>query len=130
MATPQENKPPEPPKEPQRPKEGKEGLFKYALTNTRDTIAYILLFIGIIMLFTTYYFWGALIIGMILGFYFAPEFKRLFQNFNEIVESFGIVKSLVIAGTLLAILIVVPGLFIGVALALAIRHLATFEETK
>ncbi len=56
-----------------------EDLYGYARNNTRDTVAYILMIIGIVLLLF-HPFYGGLLIGLLGGFYFADEIIRLFQN--------------------------------------------------
>lgn len=123
MSTP-ENKKPEDPKK----IDLQDNLFSYAKNNTRDSIAYILLIFGIILLFTLWNFWGAVLIGLVLGFYFGEAILNFLQNSNEYAEKVGFVKILIIAGTALGFFIAAPGFFIGTAIALTLKHLAFPNE--
>lgn len=112
------------------PEKKPDDLFSWARTNPRDTIAYVLLILGVILLFSGgYYFWGGILIGLVLGFYFGQEIMDLFNNSNQIAERIGFVKLLVLAAVALAFFIAAPGIFIGAAIALAIKQLA-FPDDK
>lgn len=99
-----------------------EGLYTYAKSNTRDTIAYILLVIGLILLFFAP-FWGGILIGIVIGLYFANEILSILTNINDFVDRQGLVKSLILAALALAFLIAVPSIFIGAALTILARFL-------
>jgi hypothetical protein len=102
--------------------EGAKGFLDYAKTNTRDTIAYIILIVGVIMLFFEP-FLGQLLIGIIAGLYFAVELDDLLKNGNTFIEEQGIVRSIILGVTALAFLIAAPGIFIGAAIAILLRLL-------
>ncbi len=121
---------PEGPEEPHEKKEGREfgGLFNFARTNTKDAIAYIILIIGIILLFFER-FSGELLIGVIFGLYFSTEIQGLFRNFNEFIEELGAVRGVVLGVTILALFISAPGVFIGAVLAVIIKYLFTADKT-
>lgn len=89
-----------------------EGLLNYAKSNTRDTIAYITLIIGIILLFFHPHL-GASLIGLIAGLYFSEEIIYLIQHFKEFIEEQGLVRVLILAALLLGIFISVPFIFFG-----------------
>lgn len=99
-----------------------EQTFSYATANTRDTISYVILIIGIVLLFFHDIYGGALI-GLIAGFYFSSEILALFHNSNAFIEEQGIVKSLIGGGLLLALFISAPAIFVGIALAVAVRQI-------
>lgn len=105
-----------------------ENLVSYATANTRDTVSYVLLIIGIILMFFHSFYGGALI-GLIAGLYFSSEVMALIRLGNDLIEEQGIVKSLIAGGLLLALFISAPGIFIGFALAVGIRHLL-FPDTR
>lgn len=104
-----------------------ENLVGYATANTRDTISYVLLIIGIILMFFHSFYGGALI-GLIAGFYFSSEIMAIIKHGNDLVEEQGIVKSLIAGGLVLALFISAPAIFVGAALAVAIRQIL-FPET-
>lgn len=98
------------------------GLFEYAKTNTKDAIAYIILIIGVILLFFER-FSGELLIGIIFGLYYSAEIQSLFRNFNEFIDELGIVRGIVLGATAIALFISAPGIFIGAILAVIIKYL-------
>lgn len=102
------------------PKES--GLFGYAKSNTRDTIAYVFLIVGIIMLFFQPFF-GTILIGIIYGLYFSKEITQIIYNANDYIERLGMVKSVVFLVTILALFYLAPGIFLGAALSLCLKYL-------
>lgn len=99
-----------------------QNVVSFATSNTRDTVSYIVLIIGIVSLFF-YPFYGGSLIGLIAGFYFSAEILSLLHHFNDFVDEQGIVKSLIGGGLLLGLFISAPAIFIGIALAVAIRQI-------
>lgn len=112
-----------------RTNEQMEHLVGYATSNTRDTVSYVLLIIGIVLLFF-YPFYGGILVGLIAGFYYSSEVLALFQSFNEFLDDQGIVKSLILGGLFLALFISAPAIFIGIAIAVAIRQILFPESQK
>lgn len=96
-------------------------LVNYATANTRDTISYIALIIGIVLLFFNL-FYGSALVGFIGGLYFSAELIAFVKNFSALVDDQGIVRSLIAGGVILTLFICAPGLYIGVALAVATRQ--------
>lgn len=105
-----------------RKNEKVEELFQFARSNTRDTIAYIVLFIGIIMLLFRP-FWGGLAIGVIGGVYFANELFGFFQNLNQFIEKHGLIKCLILGGVALGLFIEAPYIFVGGAISIAVMQM-------
>jgi hypothetical protein len=99
-----------------------ESVVSYAQTHTLDTIAYAALLAGLIWMFWNPFFGGGLV-GLVVGFYFSKELMQLFQNANSQIEKHGLAKSVVFAGAALAILLYLPGLVIGAALACVVSVL-------
>lgn len=97
-------------------------LVNYATANTRDTISYIALIIGLVLLFFQSFYGGALI-GFIVGLYFSAEILSLVKNFSALVDDQGIVRSLIAGGFLVALFISAPAIFIGLAVAVATRQI-------
>lgn len=102
--------------------ENKMHLFSYAKTNTRDALAYIILIMGVILLFFER-FSGELLIGVIFGLYYSLEIQSLFRNFNEFIEEQGVVRGIVLGVVTIALFISAPGIFIGAVLAVIIKYL-------
>lgn len=96
-------------------------FMTFAKSNTMDTIAYVALFLGIIMLFFTP-FWGGVIIGAVGGFYFADPIIRFVRHFEEYLEQQGIVRVLILLGVALGFLIVAPAFFIGAAFTIGLKY--------
>lgn len=98
------------------------GLFNFARTNTKDAIAYIIMIVGIILLFFER-FSGELLIGVVFGLYYSTEIQSLFRNFNEFIEEQGVVRGIILGVTTIALFISAPGIFIGAILAVIIKYL-------
>jgi len=98
----------------------KSEFFHYATSNTRDAIVYILLILGLILLLFVP-FWGGLIIGLIGGIYFSDEIYDFAKNINRWIDHMGIPRSIVLGAVLLTVLITTPALFIGAAIAIAVK---------
>ena len=99
-----------------------ENFYQYATHNVRDTIAYALLIVALVLLLFVP-FWGGLIIGLVGGVYFSDEIISMVQNFNTIIEQQGISRSVILGVTLLAFFISAPAIFIGAAVAMGIKRL-------
>lgn len=102
-------------------------IGSFATSNTRDSIAYVILIIGIILLFF-HAFYGGLLIGIISGFYFSSELIAFIKSANQLIDEQGIVRSLIAGGVLLAFLISAPAIFIGMIIAIAIRQILFPEK--
>lgn len=76
-------------------------IFGFAKENTKDTIAYIFLVVGFLLLFFEPIY-GGTILGVLLGLYFTNEIVSFWNNSNEWIEKWGMVKTLVLAGILLS----------------------------
>ena len=97
-----------------------ENFFAEATANTRDIVAYILLVLGIILLFVEHIY-GGLLIGVVLGVYFAKEVIEFINNIELFIEKQGLARSLILGGGLLALLISVPAIFVGAAVVVVLR---------
>lgn len=105
-----------------------EGLFTYAKSNTRDTIAYILLIVGLILLFFAP-FYGGILIGIVIGLYFANEILAVVTNINDFIDRQGVVRSLILGALALAFFIAAPAIFIGAAVTVLVKFLLA-DKTK
>lgn len=99
-----------------------ESLYRYAQDNTRDTVAYVLLILGIIFLFFKP-LWGGALIGLVVGIYLYNEIITLIKNINGFIEEQGMVRSLVLGGMFLGFFISAPMIFVGAAIGLGFKHL-------
>lgn len=97
-----------------------ESFLEYARTNTQDTIAYALMIIGLIW-FLIHGFSGGILIGLVAGFYFSRELTELLKSYNEFIEAQGIPRSLILGGTLVALFIAAPGVFVGAAIMVGLK---------
>jgi ABC-type multidrug transport system fused ATPase/permease subunit len=115
--------------EPQQPKreeknkfEGKiESFYDYAKQNKWDTTAYVVLLLGLILMFFIPFI-GSLLVGLIAGLYFSKEIVYAAKNAKQLIYEAGNVRSLVFLGTALAFLIAAPGIFIGAAIVASIKE--------
>lgn len=93
-----------------------DSVVTYAQNNTLDTIAYAIVLLGLILMFWNHFI-GGLLVGVVAGFYFSAEILELFRNTNAKIERNGLARSIVFAGVLIALLLFLPGLVIGAAIA-------------
>lgn len=99
----------------------------YFQPSTKDMIAYVLLILGIILLFVSHLYGGALI-GIVAGVYFSNEIIGLLKNANHLIEEQGLARSLILAGLALAFFISAPAIFVGAALVIALRWFVFSED--
>lgn len=105
-----------------RKNEKMEELYQFATANTRDTIVYALLVIGLILLLFVP-FWGGLIIGVIGGIYFADDLLTWFNDINDYMDKEGLARLVILGGIGIAFLIAAPGIIIGAVVAVAIKKI-------
>lgn len=104
-----------------------EHLYDYARGHTQDTLAYVILVVGILWsLFQGLY--GGLIVGLVAGYYFSKELTPFFKSYQKYIEELGTARSLIFGGTLLALFIAAPGIFIGVALMIGLKILLRLDN--
>jgi hypothetical protein len=103
-----------------------ENMCGYAKTNPRDVAGYALLILGIILLFVQPIY-GGLLVGVALGIYFSKEIIQYTKDIERFVEEQGLVRSVVLGGTLLAFFISAPAIFVGCALVIAIKLLISAD---
>jgi hypothetical protein len=108
-----------------------DAFMDYIRDNTKDSIAYVAMVVGILlMLFDAYSPYGGLIVGIVFSLYFSKELIFFINNIKDFIEEYGVVKSLMLAGALLALFIKVPFFFIGMAAVLAIQLFVWPGEKK
>lgn len=102
----------------------KEDLIEYFKTHIRESISYIILILGIILLFFDRLY-GGLLVGIVTGVYFGDDIvnyiKSMKNSFDKLTSSPDIAKHLITLGIALAFLISAPGVFLGAAIAIAIK---------
>ena len=106
-----------------------EDLFSYAKSNTKDTITYVLMILGILMIFFEPFYGGGLI-GILGGLYFSRELMVPLHDLEGFIDEQGMVRSLVLGGILLAFFLIggYP-IFIGAAVAIGIKQLVAPEKS-
>ncbi|MEX1013128.1 MAG: hypothetical protein WD595_04915 [Waddliaceae bacterium] len=102
-------------------------IVNYAQTHVLDTVAYILLVIGIIWSFFHPVF-GGLLVGLIAGWYFYVEIYAIVKGFQEYIDVQGTEKSIVLGAVLLVLLVQAPGVVIGALLMSLIRGVLTTKS--
>lgn len=104
-------------------KPSKDDLLTYFQNHMRETIAYVLLLVGILLLFF-YNVYGGIIVGIIAGIYFGDDIiNRISQAKNDIAQSKGIPHHLIAAGIAVAFFIEAPAIFLGAAIAIGVKQL-------
>ncbi len=94
-------------------------IVKFAKENRFDTIAYILMVVGVL----AYIFnpmVGGLMVGGIAGFYFSESIYNWVMQLGKTFDQLGIFRSVVLGGFLLCLVISSTFLLLGVALSAAI----------
>ena len=99
-----------------------ESLMSYAKSHTLDTIAYIIMIIGLVWIFFNS-FYGGILIGLVFGYYFSDEILERISDCNKLLQKQDFAKSLILAGTCLALFILAPGIVIGAAIVIGIKYL-------
>lgn len=107
-----ESKEPQEEKKPVKPAHEKLSFLDFFQQNYIETVAYLLLFCGLI-LSIFYEFLGGLLVGLVLGIYFAQEVRDRAGAFKSFIDSEGIFRGFIIVAAVLALLIMAPGLLIG-----------------
>ena len=114
------------PKNPNDNPSSKDDLLNYFKNHSRETIAYVLLILGILLLFS-YPIHGGLIIGIVAGIYFGDEIVNYIKNWRTVIDSQSnyneMARQLILAGIALAFLISAPAIFLGAAISIGIKQL-------
>lgn len=97
-------------------------LYRYARTNKEQMLTYILLAIGVILLFTHTPI-GGLLIGLVTGYFFSDEIVFFGKNIRQFFESQDYLRYLVMIVAGLALLVEAPGIIIGVIVAAAFTYI-------
>lgn len=99
-----------------------EGLYSFAKSNTRDTIAYVLLAIGVIWFFFQSFYGGA-IVGLVAGVYFSDAIMGAIYGCNSYAAQCGSASCLTIIASLIVLFFSLPGFFIGAAISVGLKQL-------
>jgi hypothetical protein len=99
-----------------------ESLNDYFKSHTRETIAYILMILGIIWLFFDP-LWGGVLVGLIAGSYFGDEIVSYLKEWKMGSDYKTITRNFIIGGVAIAFLVSSPAIFLGMAVAVGIKQL-------
>jgi hypothetical protein len=97
-------------------------FYNYMASNREQTITYVLLILGLILILFANGLLGGLIIGMVAGYYFAPEIIYYIRNLGQIIGGRDQLRYIVLAALALGLFIAAPGIFIGAIIV------ATFKQ--
>jgi hypothetical protein len=98
------------------------GLNDYFKSHTRETIAYILMVLGIIWLFFDP-LWGGVLVGLIAGSYFGDEVVAYLKEWRIGTDYKTITRNFIIGGVAIAFLVSSPAIFLGIAVSVGIKQL-------
>jgi len=96
-------------------------LYPYASTNRIQTITYILLILGLILMFFNNLL-GGLLIGMVAGYHFAPEIIYYVRHLDRIFAGQDQLRYITLTALLLGLFIAAPGIFAGAAIMAAFKQ--------
>lgn len=103
-------------------KETVEKVYRYARSMPRETVTYIALVVGIILI-PWQPLWGGAILGVVFGIYFSNELLPRVKSFRAYLESEGQAKSIVLGVAILALLFLAPGVVLGALAAIGVLAL-------
>lgn len=117
---------PQGPKNDKPPRSGTLDLLGYFKEHLRETISYVLLITGILLI-AYWPFYGGLLVGIIYGIYFGDESIRYIKSWKGIVSS-GlnyplVARHIILLGVAIALFISAPAIFLGAALSIGIKQL-------
>jgi hypothetical protein len=97
-------------------------FYNYMTTQREQILTYILLALGLIIMLFASNLIGGLIIGMVAGYYFAPEIISFLRNLNLIVIGQDQLRYIVLAALALGFFIEAPGIFIGALIVASFKQ--------
>lgn len=99
-----------------------EGFYNFTKTNTGATIAYIILFVGVLLsIFQP--FVGGLLVGIIAGVYFGDKILDWMLHAKDRIETNELILNLILGGVILGVFVQAPGIILGIAAVIAIKYL-------
>jgi hypothetical protein len=107
-----------PPSDPRR----SDHLLEYFKTHAREIVAYIILILGIMLLFVNF-FWGGVLVGIIAGIYFGDDAINFITHWKAGMDPSHAARQVIGAGVALAFFICAPAIFLGAAIAIGIKQL-------
>ena len=97
-------------------------IFAFAKKNKEQTIAYILLALGLLFLLFFNNLLGGLLIGMVAGYYFSCEIIHYIRNIGQIIGGQDKLRYVILTALLLGLFIAAPGIFIGAFIVAAFKN--------
>lgn len=122
MATPDPSPSPEQKSPPPKPSRDPDHLVGYFKLHAREIIAYVLLILGIVLLFFDSLY-GGILVGLVAGIYFGEEIVDYLYNWKSRANTKETGRHLICAGIVLAFFISAPAIFLGAALAIGLGQL-------
>ena len=122
------------PIEPNNPRESNTGndLRSYFKNHSRETVAYVLLILGILLLFSEPVY-GGILVGIVAGIYFGDELVNYIKNWKNSITSHSsynqVARNLIFAGLAVAFFISAPAIFLGAAVSIGIKQLFIGDDT-
>ena len=107
-----------------------EDLFAYAKSNKEQTLAYVLLGLGLLFLLFFNNLLGGLIIGMVAGYYFDAEIVYYIRNIGQIIGGQDQLRYVVLTSILLGLFIAAPGIFIGALIVATFKQVLYADKKK
>lgn len=96
--------------------------LKYCKQHYSDIIVYVVLVLGIILLFFNS-FYGGLLVGLVGGIYFGQQVIDYIKGIKKHIIPQDIVRHLTLAGVAIAFFISAPSIFIGAAVAIIVKEI-------
>lgn len=104
----------------------KDSLMDYFKNHARETVSYILLITGILLM-TYWPFYGGILVGLVAGIYFGDDIVKYIKNWKTSLIPSGsyslIARQIVLLGIAIAFLISAPAIFLGAAISIGIKQL-------
>jgi len=107
---------------PQKKDNSSSDLLNYFKVHMRETITYILLVLGIVLLFFDQLY-GGILVGLIAGIFFGDEIVSYIKSWASASDSKKVARNLIVAGIAFALFISAPAIFLGAAIAIAVKQL-------
>jgi hypothetical protein len=108
-------------------------LLSYFKNHARETISYILMILGLLLLFYLPLY-GGLLVGIVGGIYFGDEIVNYIKNWKTSIDSKNrysdVARQLILAGLAIAFFICAPAIFLGAALSIGIKQLFVGQDVK
>ncbi len=108
----------------------KSKFYTYATSNKEQTITYILLILGLLILLFVNNLLGGLIIGMVTGYFFSSEIIYYLRNLGRTFSGQNHLNDVVLTGLLLGLFIGAPGIFIGAVIVASFKQVMTGPNTQ